>query len=873
MSNSTNDAPPQSPRNVQRGDQFIPPTSQATPPSLNLGGLKSPLTQSGASSSAASGTSTPSDLLSPRGSIVDQFSSPNRDGVLRKTTSSSNITTPQLEFCRKTFQAHIGQKGGDQLDLKTVKKLWGELCYDKNFLAGIGVDAEGLLKFIPEMIASDITKTELTFVQFTMFIKKWKANRLREQEYKSKIEQLSQKIVLTSTEETELDEARKYLSEKREIYRSEKVRAKMREIGDDDDMRILDILANPDLLEQEREKEFENIRMRRAQGDTDSVIRLMRETIEKNEKVIQDLQFKLRDCDCANNNELRALLEQMKEESERLMRELAELNQSRESLQIECNQLQSRQASLNEELSQSQAEKKTLTDEKAALANELQSSQSTVAELKSQLEKSIGALEAEQKKNAKAQEDEAASQSERALEFEAQLARELKMRKRLEGECEDLQRALEDQQAELMTLKNYATLVSSLQLQISKMQERLVECENQVQQYTVTIAELEEKLAAEQKARAEIEANEQRKEKEESESSLELAKKALAERRQQISDTKKDKEGLEELKAQFERARNEWQTQRDGLESKQSALQKIVDEHKEKLLQEETRTSEMAGELSRRSDQQQQTISDQAQRIAQLEKELAERAEELKTQLALATQVANSNGNSTTAASSTTVPEKLVAKSSATPNSSKTATPLKKAAFPFPQIILLGDTSVGKSQFIIQWTQTSSNPLKHNVTIGFDLCQKIIQVGEDDYEVSLWDTAGQERFNALTRNFYLGKHGAMIFFALDDRKSFQAISKWTSNLRQLNPEARVLLVGSKSDLVKQRVVSADEAVQACKDYGFIGYYEVSAKTGTNVDDSVMFLVKDILSCNWETEKTSKVVNLNVKKKEEDGCCS
>jgi hypothetical protein len=34
--------------------------------------------------------------------------------------------------------------------------MWAELCYDKNFLGGIGVDAEGLLKFIPEMIANGI---------------------------------------------------------------------------------------------------------------------------------------------------------------------------------------------------------------------------------------------------------------------------------------------------------------------------------------------------------------------------------------------------------------------------------------------------------------------------------------------------------------------------------------------------------------------------------------------------------------------------------------------------------------------------------------------------------------------------------------------
>jgi hypothetical protein len=46
------------------------------------------------------------------------------------------------------------------------------------------------------------------------------------------------------------------------------------------------------------------------------------------------------------------------------------------------------------------------------------------------------------------------------------------------------------------------------------------------------------------------------------------------------------------------------------------------------------------------------------------------------------------------------------------------------------------------------------------------------------------------------------------------------------------------------------LVSAGEAVQACNDFGFIGYYEVSAKTGTNIDDAVMFLVKSANSFHF-----------------------
>jgi hypothetical protein len=64
-----------------------------------------------------------------------------------------------------------------------------------------------------------------------------------------------------------------------------------------------------------------------------------------------------------------------------------------------------------------------------------------------------------------------------------------------------------------------------------------------------------------------------------------IAKKALAERRRQISETKKkENDELEDLTAQFARAKEDWQTQCQEWESQRSGLQKTIDEDAAKMM-------------------------------------------------------------------------------------------------------------------------------------------------------------------------------------------------------------------------------------------------------------------------------------------------
>ena len=80
------------------------------------------------------------------------------------------------------------------------------------------------------------------------------------------------------------------------------------------------------------------------------------------------------------------------------------------------------------------------------------------------------------------------------------------------------------------------------------------------------------------------------------------------------------------------------------------------------------------------------------------------------------------------------------------------------------------------------------------------------------------------------------------------------------------------LVGNKSDLVDNRVVSREEADNFAKDHN-LPYIETSAKEGVNIEE--LFensLNKYLIGINFKSqEKNIKLEQIN--NKNENGCCS
>lgn len=141
--------------------------------------------------------------------------------------------------------------------------------------------------------------------------------------------------------------------------------------------------------------------------------------------------------------------------------------------------------------------------------------------------------------------------------------------------------------------------------------------------------------------------------------------------------------------------------------------------------------------------------------------------------------------------------------------------------------------------------------------------------------MQIWDTAGQERFRTITKTYYKGAHGIILTFDVTDENSFKNIRNWVKQIEQ-NAQNNVckVLVGNKCDR-EDRKVTFEEGSKLASEYN-MKYFETSAKTNLNVNETFTTLTKEIL--NITDNKKTQGGTVEIKKQTENGksekknCC-
>lgn len=209
------------------------------------------------------------------------------------------------------------------------------------------------------------------------------------------------------------------------------------------------------------------------------------------------------------------------------------------------------------------------------------------------------------------------------------------------------------------------------------------------------------------------------------------------------------------------------------------------------------------------------------------------------------------------------------------------------------KIVSLGDSGCGKSSLTIRITE-GRFVHQHDVTIGVEFGSQIVPVGppasvalginnpsspqasppskkdassQKYMKLSLWDTAGQETYKSITRSYFRGASGALLVFDITRRTTFNSVTSWLHDLRQVAEEGIVVvLVGNKADLASEpttdtsgrveeskRQVTQEEAENWCKQNGVMQYVETSAKSGDGVDRAFLEVAERIFQ-NLEAGK-------------------
>ncbi|KAK9013296.1 hypothetical protein V6N11_041310 [Hibiscus sabdariffa] len=150
--------------------------------------------------------------------------------------------------------------------------------------------------------------------------------------------------------------------------------------------------------------------------------------------------------------------------------------------------------------------------------------------------------------------------------------------------------------------------------------------------------------------------------------------------------------------------------------------------------------------------------------------------------------------------------------------------------------IIIGDTGVGKSCLLLQFTDRRFQPV-HDLTIGVEFGARMIDIDNKSIKLQIWDTAGQESFRSITRSYYRGAAGALLVYDITRRETFNHLAGWLEDARQhANANMTVMLIGNKCDLSHRRAVSSEEGEQFARENGLV-FMEASAKTAQNVEEA------------------------------------
>ena len=150
-------------------------------------------------------------------------------------------------------------------------------------------------------------------------------------------------------------------------------------------------------------------------------------------------------------------------------------------------------------------------------------------------------------------------------------------------------------------------------------------------------------------------------------------------------------------------------------------------------------------------------------------------------------------------------------------------------------VVIIGAAGSGKTAIVEQLIDKKFSD-KPKTTVGVDYRPFRIKNGDCLIQLELWDTVGQENYKAIPKTYFRSAVGCVLVFDVTSQASFDELSMWLQTYKELaDPASVILLVGNKTDLEKERVISAETAKNFAKEKN-LEYYETSAVSGQNIPE-------------------------------------
>jgi len=161
------------------------------------------------------------------------------------------------------------------------------------------------------------------------------------------------------------------------------------------------------------------------------------------------------------------------------------------------------------------------------------------------------------------------------------------------------------------------------------------------------------------------------------------------------------------------------------------------------------------------------------------------------------------------------------------------------------KICVMGDLAVGKTSLTQRYVYNLFNP-RYISTIGVNITRKELILSDDIFlRLIIWHLASDDDFGKVRTNYLQGSAGALLVSDLSRPETIQTLLDHFQSLKSISPEACVVILGNKSDLLPVNN-SAIRQVFAIANAINSPYYITSAKTGEGVESAFYSLAKQIV---------------------------
>jgi small GTP-binding protein len=161
------------------------------------------------------------------------------------------------------------------------------------------------------------------------------------------------------------------------------------------------------------------------------------------------------------------------------------------------------------------------------------------------------------------------------------------------------------------------------------------------------------------------------------------------------------------------------------------------------------------------------------------------------------------------------------------------------------KIVTVGAASVGKTSIIIRYS-TGTFREHYSPTLGVGFAYKKMDVDEDNVNLQIWDLGSQDFLERTRANYYLGAQGVIFMYDVTSWESLNEVIDWKNEVDRNLEDYRAIIIGNKSDLAMERVVSTEEGQKIAARLG-IDHIETSVRLDMNVNAAFEMIARKIIA--------------------------